>query len=167
MKNFFLKILFFFLILPSSNYAEVIDVRNEEKAFGEWKIYCEIDEMMGYSHCKIASKFFDNSSVITLQPFAKFANQFFIIIPQISLGSFVKIRVDQNDLILSKNLTNKDFGLIPLDDQQKNMLFLQMKTGDYLFLRFNIRNQPKEITARINLQDFRNALDYYSVKTSK
>ena len=70
-------------------------------------------------------------------------------------------------MILSKNLTNKDFGLIPLDDQQKNILFLQMKTGDYLFLRFNVRGQTKEITAKINLHDFRNALDYYNIKASK
>ena len=120
MKNFLLKTILI-LLFSSPIFAEVIDVRNEEKIFGDWRVYCEIDDMMSYSHCKIASKFFDNSSVITLQPFAKFANQFFIIIPQISLNSFVKIRVDQNDLILSKNLTNKDFGLIPLDDQQKNI----------------------------------------------
>ncbi len=154
-------------MLFSSAKSEVIDVRNEEKAFGEWKVYCEIDDMMSYSHCKIASKFFDNSSVITLQPFAKYANQFFVIIPQIAFNSFVKIRVDQNDLILSKNITNKDFGLIALDDLQKNNLFLQMKTGDYLFLRFNVRGQQKEITAKINLQDFRNALGYYDLKASK
>ena len=29
-----------------------------------------------------------------------------------------------------------------------------MKTGDYLFLRFNVRGQSKEITAKINLHDF-------------
>jgi hypothetical protein len=166
MKNFLLKTIII-LLFSSPIFAEVIDVRNEEKIFGDWRVYCEIDDMMSYSHCKIAIKFFDNSSVITLQPFGKFANQFFIIIPQINLNSFVKIRVDQNDLILSKNLTNKDFGLIPLDDQQKNILFLQMKTGDYLFLRFNVRGQTKEITAKINLFDFRNALDYYNIKASK
>lgn len=166
MKTIFLKFLLI-LTLTSLATAEVIDVRNDEKSFGEWKVYCEIDDMMSYSHCKIASKFFDNSSVITLQPVAKYANQFFIVIPQITINSFVKIRVDQNDLILSKNLTNKDFGLIPLDDQQKNLLFLQMKTGDFLFLRFNVRGQQKEITAKINLEDFRNALGYYDIKASK
>ena len=79
MKNFLLKTIII-LLFSSPIFAEVIDVRNEEKIFGDWRVYCEIDDMMSYSHCKIASKFFDNSSVITLQPFAKFANQFFIII---------------------------------------------------------------------------------------
>ena len=166
MNKILVSFLLFFYFIFNAN-AEVIDVRNEEKNFGEWKVICEIDDMMSYAHCKIATKFFDNSSVITLQPFAKFANQFFIIIPQISLGSFVKIRVDQNDLILSKNISAKEFGLIPLDDLQKNNLFLQMKTGDFLFLRFNIKGQQKEITAKINLQDFRDALDYYNNKASK
>ena len=166
MNKILVSFLLFFYFIFNAN-AEVIDVRNEEKNFGEWKVICEIDDMMSYAHCKIATKFFDNSSVITLQPFAKFANQFFIIIPQISLGSFVKIRVDQNDLILSKNISTKEFGLIPLDDLQKNNLFLQMKTGDFLFLRFNIKGQQKEITAKINLQDFRDALEYYNNKASK
>ena len=165
LKNFIF--IFFIFLTFCKSFAEVIEVRNDEKNFGEWKVYCEIDDMMSYSHCKIASKFFDNSSVITLQPFAKFANHFFIIIPQVNFNSFVKIRVDQNDLILSKNITNKDFGLIPLDDQQKNLLFTQMKTGDFLFLRFNVRGNQKEITAKINLKDFREALEYYNLKASK
>ena len=42
-----------------------------------------------------------------------------------------------------------------------------MKTGDFLFLRFNIKGQQKEITTKINLQDFRDALDYYNHKASK
>ena len=42
-----------------------------------------------------------------------------------------------------------------------------MKTGDFLFLRFNVRGQQKEITAKINLEDFRNALGYYDIKASK
>ena len=121
MNRLIISFFFIFLTFVNAN-SEVIDVKNEEKNFGEWKVICEIDDMMSYAHCKIASKFFDNSSVITLQPFAKFANQFFIIIPQITHGSFVKIRVDQNDLILSKNISAKDFGLIPLEDFQKNNL---------------------------------------------
>ena len=147
--------------------AEIIDVRNEEKIFGDWKVFCEIDDMMSLAHCKIAAKFYDNSSVITIQPSAKFANQFFIIIPQVAVGSFVKIRVDQNDLILSRNINSKDFGLLPLDDQQKNALFLQMKNGDLIFLRFTARESAKEITIKLNLKDFRAALCYYNARASK
>lgn len=147
--------------------AEIIDVQNEEKAFGDWRVFCETDAMMSISHCKIASKFFDSSSVISTQPATKFINQFFIVIPQIRVGSFVKIRVDQNDLILSKNIGTRDFGLIPLDDVQKNMLFLQMKNGDFLFLRFSVRDSEKEITVKLNLKDFRNALNYYNGRASK
>ena len=144
--------------------AEIIEPRNEEKSFGDWKVFCEIDDMMSTSHCKIASKFYDNSSFISLQPTNHFANQFFIIIPKIKLGSFAKIRVDKNDLILSKNITNKDFGLLNIDNSEKNNLFNQMKSGEYLFLRFNINDSEKEITVKLSLQDFIKALSYYNNK---
>lgn len=146
--------------------AEIIDVKKEEKTFGEWKVFCEIDEMMNIAHCKIGSKFYENTAVINIEPTAKFLNQFFIVIPQIKIGSFVKIRVDQNDLILSQNVTSKNFGLIPLSNEQKNQLFNEMKTGNFLFLRFNVKDKDKEITARINLRDFRSALNYHNIRIS-
>jgi len=159
---------FLMMLLPATfAHAELIDIRNEEKKFGEWKVFCESDDMMNIAHCKIASKFFDSSSVITIQPTSKFANQFFIIIPQIQTGSFVKIRVDQNDVILSKSLSAKDFGLVGLSDEQKNLLFSQMKNGDFMFLRFSVHGSDKELTARLDLKDFRNALSYYNSQASK
>ncbi len=153
----------FFELTSFNNFskAEIIDVQNEEKVFGEWKVFCETDVMMSISHCKIASKFYENTAVISIEPTLKFLNQLLIAIPQVTVGSFVKIRVDRNDLILSPNVTNKDFGLISLDEKQKNLLYTQMKTGDFLFLRFNVRNSEKEVTAKINLRDFRSALGYY------
>ena len=169
MKKSFAFFLVTFFCLTSFNAAkgEIIDVQNEEKTFGEWKVFCEIDAMMDLAHCKIASKFYQNTAVISIEPTVKFLNQLFIAIPQIRVGSFVKIRVDQNDLILSRNLNAKDFGLIPLDDAQKNALYNQMKSGDFLFLRFNVRDSEKEITAKINLKDFRSALGYYINRISK
>jgi hypothetical protein len=163
--NLILMTMFFLLALDKKiAIAEIIEPRNEEKSFGDWKVFCEIDDMMSTSHCKIASKFYDNSSVISLQPTNHFANQFFIIIPKIKLGSFAKIRVDKNDLILSKNITNKDFGLLNIDNSEKNNLFNQMKSGEYLFLRFNINDSEKEITVKLSLQDFIKALSYYNNK---
>jgi len=159
-----LLIIFQILLFKNSAFAEIIEPRNEEKSFGDWKVYCEIDDMMSTAHCKIASRFYDNSSVISLQPTNRFANQFFIIIPKIKLGSFVKIRVDRNDLILSKNISNKDFGLLAIDNSQKNNLFNQMKSGEYLFFRFNVNDSEKEITVKLSLQDFNQALDYYNNK---
>ena len=169
--SFFKKIFLVFiftishiLILKNIAQAEIIELRNEEKTFGDWKVYCEIDDMMSSAHCKIASRFYDNSSVISLQPTNHFANEFFIIIPKIKIGSFAKIRVDKNDLILSQNASQKEFGLVPISAQQKNTLYSQMKNGEYLFLRFNVNNSEKEITVKLNLKDFIKALEYYSSK---
>lgn len=159
----------FFLTLFSpltsnSAVAEIVDLQKTSKSFGDWKVYCETDLMMDVSHCKIATKFFDKSSVITIEPTAKFFNQLFIVIPQIKTRSFVKIRVDKNDLVLSNNIKATDFGLIEINDSKKNDIYRQMKKGDFLFFRFSVRNSEKEITIKINLKDFRNALDYYKSK---
>jgi len=158
---------FFHATSLNQAYAEIIDLKNEEKEFGDWRVFCEIDVMMDLSHCKIASKFYQNSAAISIEPTSKFFSQLFVIIPQVKLGTFVKIRVDQSDLILSKNITVKDFGLVPLDEDQKQLLFKEMKAGDFLYLRFSVRDSEKEITARISLKDFRNALSYYNLRMSR
>lgn len=163
-----IKLLVFFLTLFlhlasfNSAFGETLNLQKDVKKFGDWKVFCETDIMMDNSHCKIAAKFFDNSSVITIEPSAKSFNQFLILIPQAKNGSFVKIRVDKNDLILSDNIRMEDFGLIILDNFRKNNLFSQMNSGDFLFLRFNINNSEQEVTVKINLQDFRNAVSYYT-----
>lgn len=169
--NLFFVTFFLFQAFQITNVseakAEIVDIQTEEKNFGDWKVFCETDVMMDISHCKIAAKFYENSAAISIEPTTKFFSQFFIIIPQVKLGSFVKIRVDQNDLILSKNVNVKDFGLIPLEETQKQDLFQQMKAGDFLYLRFSLRASEKEVTAKINLQDFRNALAYYNSRVLK
>lgn len=149
------------MIITNNSQAEIIELRNIEKPFGDWKVYCEIDDMMNSAHCKIASKFYDTSSVISLQPSARLVNQFIIIIPKIKIGTFAKIRVDKYDLILSENISKKDFGLLPLSNEQKTILYNQMKHGEFLYLRFNIMDSEKEITVKLNLQDFKRALTYY------
>ena len=162
------KLLAFFLTLFlhlasfNSAFGEILNLQKDVKNFGDWKVFCETDIMMDNSHCKIAAKFFDDSSVITIEPSAKSFNQFLILIPQAKNGTFVKIRIDKNNLILSDNIRTEDFGLIILDNLRKNDLFSQMNSGDFLFLRFNIRNSEKEVTIKLNLQDFRNAMNYYN-----
>ena len=166
----FLSIFFLLVFFELGSFgaqAEIIDVRNEEKTFGEWKVFCEVDDMMGISHCTLASKFFQNTAVITIEPTLKFLSQLYIVVPQVKVGSFMQIRIDRNDLILSKNIGPKDFGLIPLEDVQKNMIYREMKSGDFLYLRFNIRDSENEVTAKISLKDFRSALTYFNSRLSK
>ncbi len=54
--------------------------------------------------------------------------------------------------------------MLPIEQSQKNTLFNQMKKGDNLFLRFNVADSEKEITIRLNLNDFNKALDQYNNK---
>lgn len=144
--------------------AEIIEIQKEEKQFGDWQVLCEIDLMMNISDCKIASKFYSQTSVITIDPSSKISGQVMLIIPQIKIGSLVQLRVDTNDLIFSNNVDNSDFGMIPLSREQKFSLVKQIEKGDFLFIRFAIRGEEQEITARIDLKDFRKAISYYQNK---
>ncbi len=156
----FFSVTLFFAININSQ-AEIVNVQKEEKKFGDWKTFCEIDIMMDIAHCKIGTKFYDEVSSITIEPNLKSFNQILIVIPKIKNGTFLQIRIDKNDLIFSKVSNIKDFGLITVDDEQKQIFYNQILKGNFLFLRFTSQDSNQEITAKINLKDFRDALAYY------
>jgi len=164
-KIFFIYLLFF--IKNFNAQAEIISLQKEEKKFGDWQVFCETDAMMDVAHCKIGAKFYDGASSITIEPSLKSFSQFFIVVPKIKTGDFLQIKIGQHDLIMSKIVEEKDFGLIIIEEVQKQKLFLQMKNSDFLFLRFNVRDSEKEVTAKINLNDFKNALNYCKQRGSK
>ncbi len=159
--------LILFLFANSNLHAEIVNLQKDDQKFGEWRVFCETDTMMSLTHCKIGSKFYENTSAITVEPSTRSVGQFLIVVPKIQKGTFLQIRVDQNDLILSPIAKESDFGLISLGEEQKNILFQQMKNGDFLFFRFNIKDGNKEITAKISLKDFRAALAYHAQRGSK
>lgn len=161
------KILFciFISLISINTRAEILNLVKEEENFGEWKIFCESDDMMGILDCKIGAKFFDQISSITIEPSLKFFSQVFIVIPKIKENSSLKIRVDTNDLIVPQDIRKEDFGLITLNVEEKKILEKQIENGKFLFLRFNSKFD-KEITAKINLVDFRKALQYYHYRAS-
>ncbi len=140
--------------------AEIIDVKDEERQFGDWKSFCKLDAMMSVMDCKIASKFYENNAVITIEPKENLSAKLNIVIPQVRIGESVKVRVDKNNLIQSKAVANKDFSSVPLGEEQKDLLYSQMLNGEFLYLRFNLRDTEKEITVKLSLKDFRNALVY-------
>jgi hypothetical protein len=154
----FLVISFLQLININAS-AEIIDDKDEEKQFGDWKSFCKVDLMMGVMDCKIASKFYENA-VITIEPNDKLPAKINLVIANAKIGEPVKIRIDKNNIIQSKSATNKDFGMVSLDNEQKDSLYNQMLNGEFLFLRFNLQSAEKEITVKIQLKDFRNALAY-------
>ncbi len=164
MKKIIIYILALFIITVFTfNYnlkAEIVNLQKDDKKFGDFKVFCEKDVMMNATHCQIGAKFFDNASSFTIEPNKVGFNQLMIVIPSIKLGGFVQIRIDQNDLIFSKIAKQNNFGLIEIEDNDKISLFKQMKTGDFLFFRFKIKESDKEITTKLNLNDFRSALNY-------
>lgn len=166
MKKIFL-IIFALILFSNQSFAEVIGTPKDEKNFGEWKLICENDVMVDLPYCKIASKFYEQQAVISLEPSLKFSNQMIMVIPNLKLGEVVQIRIDKNDVIFSNLVKKADFGLVSLSAKQKSIILSQMKKGDFLFIRFSITGLEKEVTVQLNLKDFREAVSFYNSKFSK
>ena len=161
MTKIFLTILALILFTNQSK-AEVINPQKDEKNFGEWRLICENDVMIDVPYCKVASKFYQDQAVISLEPSLKLLNQMIMIIPNLKLEETVKIRIDKGDIIFSNPIRKDNFGLISLSPVQKSLILSQMKKGDFLFIRFSINGLEKEITVKLNLKDFREATSYYT-----
>lgn len=167
MQYLYFLIITILTLNPTQSRSEVIGTQKDERIFGDWKVLCENDVMIDVPYCKIASKFYENKAVISLEPSSKLANQMIVVIPKTKVGESVKIRIDKNDIIFSSLIKTKDFGMIPLTPVQKSMILSQMKKGDFLFLRFSITSLENEVTVKINLRDFRNAVSYYNSRINK
>lgn len=148
-----------------SAFSKVIEEQNSEQDFGEFKVYCQSDIMMDISNCKIANRFYKQNSLLSFEPKGNYPN-LLLIIPDIKPSSYVLIKVDKNELIKSNIIKESNFGYINLTEYQQNLIYHQMKKGDFLFLRFNVKDLRKAITIKIDLKDFKDALSYYESKTS-
>lgn len=166
MKKFFLTIIIATLF-SNPSFAEVIGTSKDEKTFGEWRLICENDVMVDVPYCKIASKFYQDQAAISLEPSLKMTNQMIMVIPNLKLAETVQIRIDKNDVIFSNPARKNDFGLVNLAPKQKSAILSQMKNGDFLFIRFNIKGSQKEVTVQLNLKDFRDAVAFYDSKFSR
>jgi hypothetical protein len=166
MKKIFLTLIVLILFSNQSS-AEVIGLQKDEKTFGEWRLICENDVMIDIPYCKVASKFYQDQAAISIEPSLKFSNQMIMVIPDLKLTETIQIRVDKNDVIFSNPARKDDFGLVNLTPKQKSAILLQMKNGDFLFIRFNVRASEKEITVKLSLKDFRDAVSFYNSKYSR
>ena len=165
-----LSIFFVLLFFLSNNLrAEIVEIEKIDKSFGQWRLLCENDIMLDKMSCKIAQNFYEKSSVITYNLDNKTDNDLLVIIPNARPGAFVQMKIGKNDLIFSDVVKETDFGLIGLKKIQKEQLIEQMKKEQNIFLRFDDRNIAKEITIKLDLKDFNEALKYYNtnIKNTK
>ncbi|MFT6106116.1 MAG: invasion protein IalB [Rickettsiales bacterium] len=165
MKKIF-TILAILILFSNQSHAELIGLEKDEKSFGEWRLICENDVMIDVKYCKIASKFYEDQAAISLEPSFKMTNQMIMVIPNLTPREMVKIRIDKQDIIFSSPIKKSDFGLVILNPSQKSIILSQMKKGDFLFIRFNITSSQKDITVKLDLKDFRQAVDYYNSNLS-
>ena len=166
MKKIFLTIITT-ILFTNLSFAEVINLQTNDINFGEWRLICENDVMIDAPYCKIASKFYQNQAAIIIDLPSKFNNQMVMVIPNLTLGSTVQIRIDKNDIIFANQTKKDDFGLVMLSPSQKTTILSQIKKGDFLFIRFNINGSEKEITVKLNLTNFRSAISHYNSTFSK
>jgi hypothetical protein len=163
--------LLIFCVFVSIINAEVIDnIVRDEKKFGEWMLICEEDVMFDNISCKISTTFYQNSSMIFIQPNNKIANQVVIMIPSVAENTMIKVKVDKNQVVTSDIIDKKmEYGVIPFSPQKQRLLYSQMIDGEFLLIRFTVRDLReiggmKDITAKISLIDFGKMITYYNSK---
>lgn len=163
-KNF----LFLFLFAVGINFAtaEIIDNQKvTNKEFGSWVVSCKEDVMLNENSCKLFANILDESTLFVNPNNAR--NKIVIISKEILNGDKIIFRVDKNNLIESEIANDNRYNIVEMSIEDKGQLLEQMKTGNNLYARFNIRddsnkNGTKQITARFNLADFSKALIYYN-----
>ena len=160
-----LQIILIYIASTNIVYSKIVEDQSSQQNFGEWSVYCQSDIMMDISNCKIANKFYPHNSLLSFEPKGSYPN-LLMIIPDIKPSSYVLIKVDKNNLIKSSIIKDANYGYINLTDYQQNLIYKQMKKGDFLFLRFKVKELNKAVTIKIDLKDFRDALRYYESKTS-
>lgn len=164
----FKSFLFLFLFVFGINFAtaEIIDNQKvTNKEFGSWIVSCKEDVMLGENSCKLFTNILDGS-ILFVTP-NNTENKIVIISKEILNGDKIIFRVDKNNLIESELATDNRYNIVEMSVENKGQLLEQMKTGDNLYARLNIRddsgkNGMKQITARFNLADFSKALIYYN-----
>ncbi len=163
-KNFLLLFLFIFIVNTAP--AEIIDNQKVvNKEFGSWTVSCREDLMLGENNCKLFANVLDGT-VIFVNPNNN-VNKIVTISKEISEGSNIMFRVDKNELFESDTARNNEYSIVEMDVEDKVKLLEQLKTGNNLYVRLNIKdessdNGTKQITARFNLADFSKAIIYYN-----
>jgi len=166
-------ITFIFLLFTFSNsFAEVIENKvQDERNFGPWQVLCREDVMMANTTCKAFSKFYNNLATVYIQPHNKVANQVVIIIPPVLENTEVKVRIDKNEIIKSRNLSKDNYGVVPFSSRDQKIMLQQIKNGKEFFIRFTIKgnesDKSEEVTVKISLAEFNNMLTFYDQKISK
>ncbi|MDR3289805.1 MAG: hypothetical protein LBT02_00790 [Rickettsiales bacterium] len=171
MKKIFLFIVIVFVC--NANASIVDNVVKDEQKFGEWTVSCEEDVMYSDIQCKVYTRFYKDEASIFIQPNNKNINQVVIMLPDAMENSVVMIKIDKNSIINSDPVDKKNrYGVIPFSPKKQKSMLLQMKEGDNMLVRFNVRDSKvpggvREITAKISLAEFGKMLIFYDSKIDK
>lgn len=157
-----------FFNLPS--LAEVIDSKKIiNKDFDVWRVSCEEDEMLSSIRCRLFVEI-TNDTTFFVTPNGN--NKILIISKDGYYDKSVFIKIDNNELLASKPLSDLKYGAVEFNKADPESIFKQMLTGRFVYLRFYIKdkvsiNGYKEMTVKFSLNEFKNALDYYNKQIKK
>ena len=159
------------LNLSNFSFGEIIDNRKlENKKFDVWSVSCEDDEMLSEIRCRLFVEI-TNGTTIFVNPYSK-GNKLLFVSHDSHYGTKAYVKVDENQLVSSEIFSQNKYNFIKFSQNIIDDLYNKLQTGKVFYMRFTIRdtlspNGFKEITVKISLDKFINALSYFVKQRGK
>jgi hypothetical protein len=152
-------------------HAEIID--NEkiiQKKFDIWAVSCEDDEMFYKIRCRMFVEV-TNGTTIFVNP-NSISNKLLFVSTDAYPDTKAYVKVDNGKLYESDVIAQNKYNFIRFQTPSIKELYELMRTGEYFFIRFTIKdilstNGYKEITAKISLAEFQKAFVFFLNQRNK
>ena len=162
---------FIFLNFFNTSFGEIIDNKKiESKKFDVWSVSCEDDEMLSDIKCRLFVEI-TNGTTLFVNPYSK-ENKLLFVSNDSHYGTKAYIKIDDDRLVASEIFSQNKYNFIKFNQNILNDFYNKLQTGKVFYMRFTIRdtlspNGFKEITVKISLDKFINALSYFVKQRGK
>jgi hypothetical protein len=151
--------------------AEIIDnERVINKKFDVWNVSCEDDEMFYKIRCRMFVEITSGTTMF-INP-NSVSDKVLFVSKDAYLETKSYVKVDNGKLYDSDLVTQNKYNFIKFPAQSVKELYDGMRTGEYFFIRFTVKDNIsatgyKEITAKISLAEFQKAFVFFLNQRNK
>jgi hypothetical protein len=164
-------VVLFFSVFAPKGWSEVIDNKKVTgKRFDVWNVSCEDDEMLSRIKCRMFVEITSGTTVF-INPNST-TNKVLFVSTDAYVDTKAYVRVDGERLYESEPIMQNKYNIIKFQTAVIKELYDAMRTGEYFFMRFTIKDAMsatgyKEITVKIPLAEFQKAFVFFLNQRNK